>query len=135
MNLGLLPSSEEGWPVACAALRRDTGGWLHIHGNITTKPAQETEHPSLPNSDFDSEKYSWLLKSTSLMCAGVRKWIHYVSTRILSLLIETNPLPCVGSVCGEWHVEVRHVSHVKQYAPHVRHLVLDVECRPLYQSQ
>ncbi|KAK9916814.1 hypothetical protein WJX75_007384 [Coccomyxa subellipsoidea] len=30
----------------------------------------------------------------------------------------------------EWRVLVRHVERVKWYAPHIRHLVLDVECRP-----
>ena len=38
VNLGLIPSSEEGWPVACAALKSSTGGWMHIHGNVTTYP-------------------------------------------------------------------------------------------------
>ena len=44
VNLGLIPSSEEGWPVACAALKRSTGGWLHIHGNVSTytKPELQT---------------------------------------------------------------------------------------------
>lgn len=30
----------------------------------------------------------------------------------------------------EWRVLIRHVERVKWYAPHIRHLVLDVECRP-----
>lgn len=30
----------------------------------------------------------------------------------------------------EWRVLVRHVERVKLYAPHIRHLVLDVDCRP-----
>jgi tRNA wybutosine-synthesizing protein 3 len=30
--LGLLPSSEDGWPLALAALKPE-GGWLHLHGN------------------------------------------------------------------------------------------------------
>jgi tRNA G37 N-methylase Trm5 len=33
VNLGLLPSSEEGWPIAVRALREE-GGWLHVHGNV-----------------------------------------------------------------------------------------------------
>ena len=36
VNLGLIPSSEEGWAVASAALKSSTGGWLHIHGNVAT---------------------------------------------------------------------------------------------------
>ncbi|EKX45664.1 hypothetical protein GUITHDRAFT_71161, partial [Guillardia theta CCMP2712] len=31
--LGLLPSSEQGWPVAVRCLR-DDGGWLHVHENV-----------------------------------------------------------------------------------------------------
>lgn len=38
VSLGLLPSSEGGWPTAVRALRRVTGGWLHVHGNV---PAAE----------------------------------------------------------------------------------------------
>jgi Predicted methyltransferase len=34
VSLGLLPSSEGGWKVAIEALRKDPGGWLHIHGNV-----------------------------------------------------------------------------------------------------
>jgi len=33
VSLGILPSSEGGWPVAKAALSPN-GGWLHIHGNV-----------------------------------------------------------------------------------------------------
>lgn len=35
VNLGLIPSSRAGWPVAIRALRRSTGGWLHVHENVT----------------------------------------------------------------------------------------------------
>jgi tRNA G37 N-methylase Trm5 len=34
VNLGLIPSSEASWGVACAALKRKTGGVLHVHGNV-----------------------------------------------------------------------------------------------------
>jgi tRNA G37 N-methylase Trm5 len=34
INLGLIPSSETSWLIACKALRQDTGGRLHIHGNV-----------------------------------------------------------------------------------------------------
>lgn len=35
VNLGLIPSSEAGWPTAVAALRSD-GGMLHVHANVCT---------------------------------------------------------------------------------------------------
>jgi len=34
--LGLLPTSEGGWKTAVSALNKQTGGWLHIHGNVPT---------------------------------------------------------------------------------------------------
>eukprot|EP00808_Paulinella_micropora_P012010 g14652.t1 len=33
VSLGLLPSSEEGWPIALTALQ-PAGGWLHVHANV-----------------------------------------------------------------------------------------------------
>lgn len=36
VNLGLIPSSEDGWPVACRVLK-PTGGVLHIHGNVNSR--------------------------------------------------------------------------------------------------
>ena len=36
VSLGLLPSCEGGWKTAVQALRTDTGGWLHVHGNVPT---------------------------------------------------------------------------------------------------
>lgn len=41
-NLGLIPSSEASWPVACRALRPD-GGRLHVHGIVNTKE-ETNEH-------------------------------------------------------------------------------------------
>ena len=40
VNLGLIPSSEAGWPVAVAALRPE-GGWLHVHANVGSAEADE----------------------------------------------------------------------------------------------
>lgn len=37
VSLGLLPSSEGGWSTAIRALKSDTGGWLHVHGNVPIK--------------------------------------------------------------------------------------------------
>ncbi|XP_076450177.1 tRNA wybutosine-synthesizing protein 2 homolog isoform X2 [Babylonia areolata] len=44
INLGLIPSSEEGWPVACRVLK-PTGGMLHIHGNVNSQTAEGERHP------------------------------------------------------------------------------------------
>jgi tRNA G37 N-methylase Trm5 len=37
VSLGLLPSSEGGWPTAVRALKRAKGGWLHVHANVPDK--------------------------------------------------------------------------------------------------
>uniref|UniRef100_A0A7S0JKT7 tRNA(Phe) (4-demethylwyosine(37)-C(7)) aminocarboxypropyltransferase n=1 Tax=Calcidiscus leptoporus TaxID=127549 RepID=A0A7S0JKT7_9EUKA len=40
VNLGLIPSSEAGWPVALAALK-PSGGWLHVHENVGSASGEE----------------------------------------------------------------------------------------------
>lgn len=34
VNLGLLPCSESSWEIAIQLIKRDTGGWIHVHGNV-----------------------------------------------------------------------------------------------------
>jgi tRNA G37 N-methylase Trm5 len=41
VSLGLLPSSEGGWKTAVKALRKDNGGWLHIHANVPSHERDE----------------------------------------------------------------------------------------------
>jgi len=31
----------------------------------------------------------------------------------------------------QWTTEVLHVEHVKSYAPHIDHIVIDVKCAPV----
>jgi hypothetical protein len=44
ISLGLLPSCEGGWPVAVSCLRKSTGGWLHVHGNVATLELDRWTH-------------------------------------------------------------------------------------------
>mmetsp|Transcript_25323 Transcript_25323/g.50726 ORF Transcript_25323/g.50726 Transcript_25323/m.50726 type:complete len:598 (+) Transcript_25323:25-1818(+) len=44
ISLGLLPSSEGGWPIAIECLNRNKGGWLHVHGNVATTERQQWAH-------------------------------------------------------------------------------------------
>ncbi|XP_041466259.1 tRNA wybutosine-synthesizing protein 2 homolog isoform X2 [Lytechinus variegatus] len=60
VNLGLIPSSEKGWPVACAALNPMTGGVLHIHGNVDSYPHQEWNNPSSRKDDSYQSKGCFL---------------------------------------------------------------------------
>ena len=109
--LGLLPSSEDGWPLAAAALRGDTGGWLHVHENVR---ADEPSRRAL----------------TARAEAAFR-----------SLLAEAHAARGEDAGRGasarggeetprEWSVVCHHVERVKSYAPRVDHVVLDIECRP-----
>lgn len=40
VNLGLIPSSEAGWPLAVRALK-PAGGTLHVHANVSSEPGAE----------------------------------------------------------------------------------------------
>jgi tRNA G37 N-methylase Trm5 len=42
VNLGLIPTSERGWAVGCAALKQRSGGWLHVHDNVEV-PKEEAQ--------------------------------------------------------------------------------------------
>ena len=153
--LGLIPSSEESWPVACSCLRPDAGGWLHVHGNVSSKPTSlqpldtdrssilSTEsmvfHPKGCSSDAklsseaDDEEQSCLhlqpsptsRKSTGHCTSAWTCWGDYVKQCISAQLAESNPVPGFS-----WIVMVKHIEHVKSYAPHIDHLVADLECRP-----
>ncbi|XP_051639435.1 tRNA wybutosine-synthesizing protein 2 homolog isoform X2 [Manacus candei] len=124
VNLGLIPSSEEGWPVACRVLKKDTGGVLHIHHNVETPPAPT---PVLP-AEWGSPEAQHPMEDTGNKTVGARirpewqRWAETTALRIQGLLVELHGRP--------WHTRVLHIEAVKSYAPHVHHLVLDLECRP-----
>lgn len=160
INLGLIPSSEAGWPVACAVLRSDKGGWLHVHGNVTSrltdseKTANDRIVSALPlprtSCTSSEEGNTRTTSSLSTLCYSE------VSDRCDHFLSEENNMPsCNKKVKAEWldwakyvaqtllkhlkkshdnqnwNVKIRHIEHVKSYAPHIDHVVLDVECRPV----
>ncbi|NXM69507.1 TYW2 protein, partial [Serilophus lunatus] len=128
VNLGLIPSSEEGWPVACRVLKKDTGGVLHIHHNVETPPAPT---PVLPAEEGVQEAASSSGEAQHPMegeavRARIRpewqRWAEATATRIQGLLAELHGRP--------WGASIVHIEAVKSYAPHVHHLVLDLQCRP-----
>ena len=150
VNLGLIPSSEAGWPVACAALRSDKGGWLHVHGNVTSGLTHSettvsslsspetsflsnvTEKPSTASYCIEvshSSEHSPIKDNEIPSCNKEMKtewldWGEYVTQTLLQHLKKSHDYQ-------NWNVQIRHIEHVKSYAPHIDHVVLDVECRPV----
>ena len=105
------------YKTACLALNPTTGGTLHIHGNVRTEKEVETTVICDPNiSDQTSGNPSW------------RKWSLERAKTLSEIFHEIgteNP-----SLKSEWKLELIHLEHVKSFAPHVDHLVLDVKCTP-----
>ncbi|XP_068813419.1 tRNA wybutosine-synthesizing protein 2 homolog [Struthio camelus] len=143
VNLGLLPSSEEGWPIACRVLKKETGGVLHIHHNVENLPAPAHQQPGVLRDEqrppeeassvrqVDRERERWSLKDAEncrkeTQVARVRpewrRWAEAAAKRIQGLLEELHGRP--------WRTSILHIEAVKSYAPHVHHVVLDLECRP-----
>ncbi|KAG7517654.1 hypothetical protein JOB18_013498 [Solea senegalensis] len=117
VNLGLIPSSEDGWPVACRLLKKTTGGVLHIHQNVTSP---------LPNTaaiDDGDDAVTRRISGKKADREVWQTWADDTAKRITSLLKDTSG--------ASWTTNIRHIEHVKSYAPHVHHVVLDLECRPL----
>ena len=101
INLGLIPTSEESWPIACKALKSSSGGYMHIHGNVDLNN----------NPTNDKIKQEWI------------DWSNYAKTKINFLLNETKNT--------NWITNVDHIEYVKSYGPRVDHIVLDLKCIPL----
>jgi tRNA wybutosine-synthesizing protein 2 len=111
VNLGLIPSSEISWRTACNALKSDTGGVLHVHANIdSSKQVQDAaENPTKSKGPFKYPEWE--------------EWTYnYAITTIKKLLCDVKD--------RQWFVKFIHLEHVKSYAPHVDHVVLDLDCRP-----
>ncbi|XP_042663458.1 tRNA wybutosine-synthesizing protein 2 homolog isoform X1 [Tyto alba] len=131
VNLGLIPSSEEGWPVACRVLKKSTGGVLHIHHNVETPPAPtplpraERGSPEAAGPDGEAQhptEGSGKETPGGRIRPEWRRWAEATAARIRGLLAELHGQP--------WRTSILHIEAVKSYAPHVHHLVLDLECRP-----
>ncbi|KAK2848925.1 hypothetical protein Q5P01_008759 [Channa striata] len=115
VNLGLIPSSEDGWPVACRLLKRATGGILHIHQNVTSPLPNSTAIPAINDT---AQRFSGRKADREVW----QVWANDTANRITSLLKDIT-----GTL---WKTNIQHIEHVKSYAPHVHHVVLDLECRP-----
>lgn len=138
VNLGLIPSSEEGWPIACQVLRKDVGGILHVHQNVESFSGKNPQPPRSSNAEREHWPHPQNIISdkrgngttgnfreevvSSVSKPEWQRWAESAETQIASLLHQVH-----GRV---WRTRILHVHPVKSYAPHVDHIVLDLECRP-----
>lgn len=106
VNLGLIPSSEDSWPVACRLLKRTTGGLLHIHNVTSALPNTAINYASGKKSDREA----WQI------------WADDTAKHITFLLKDITG--------AHWTTSIQHIEHVESYVPHVHHVVLDLACRP-----
>ncbi|GFS41009.1 tRNA wybutosine-synthesizing protein 2 homolog [Trichonephila inaurata madagascariensis] len=109
VNLGLIPSCERGWETACKALK-PCGGILHIHGNVTSNLH------SAPKTHFDEKDLSSPKKVEWTV------WTNNVCFRLRNIFHEL--------YSTDWTVSVLNVTKIKSYAPHIDHLVADIQCKP-----
>lgn len=167
VNLGLIPSSEGSWEVACAALKLDTGGILHVHGNVTSKVHKKKHNvfdssalPVCSPADTGEPKESIhscnrLLVSTSsemtdngcsnseeLMAKNVqteipklregksKRWMKPEWTEWAFNAVQRMKEILQNQTLEDWLVTAVHIEHVKSYAPHIDHLVVDIRCLP-----
>ncbi len=114
VNLGLLPNAKISFETACRALKSATGGTLHIHGNVRTEKSPAQSLFSCPDirvsSTFECSNPYW------------RTWCLETAQEILHIITGLNH--------KKWYLTLDHLEHVKSFAPHVDHLVLDLRCVP-----
>lgn len=153
INMGLIPSCEQYWPIAVEILK-PSGGWLHLHGNVTSfsKSQQFSVH---------CKDCLLLLESLSIDVENMTLAVCSTGFKITildgKLKIDKLEYSCIVWKKVEWFVWSIHVSHslceyfcnfhkkkwvvmpkslhrVKSYAPHIDHLVLDILCENDVQS-
>ena len=134
VNLGLIPSSEAGWPTACRALKPQ-GGILHVHANVTSCVREtggsikvdEDGMERIDSSRTIGDGHSQCKKNRNRAmkkCVTKTEWEEFAAksaTSIKGLLIEAHK----GL---EWTTNVIHIEHVKSYAPRIDHIVVDIQC-------
>lgn len=121
VNLGLLPSAEMSYKTACLALKKTTGGFLHIHANVRTEKFEESKvrTETFSNIFVDEETFSCVNSSW-------RNWCFSTAKSLAEIFGQIHP-------DQSWSIRLIRLNFVKSFAPHVAHLVLDVKCLPACQ--
>ena len=123
VNLGLIPTSSSSWKAACEALKTETGGWLHIHGNIDYNPNQQEKNCYCSQNEICIIKHTYKSDMADLKRLTWCEFVHNTTSKLTEYLQE--------STSKRWTVNLRHIEYLKSYAPRVDNLVFDIECRPV----
>jgi tRNA wybutosine-synthesizing protein 2 len=148
LNLGLIPSSEGSYETAVRALRDKLGGILHIHGNVrrekgrtkncdtiesNAKFLNEDENQRTPQFSTDStmgpkSDKIILHANSSVSDSKYDEWKEwsYQTAQKIGCLLNKKDGHCT------WVLTMIHLEHVKAFAPFVDHMVLDIQCKPIY---
>ncbi|KAF6021833.1 TRMT12 [Bugula neritina] len=100
INLGLLPTSRDGWSVACIALK-PTGGFLHIHDSLNSKgqdrllaeknyTLQTISDIKQILADVKPNQAEWDV--TALHLERVKSYAPHITHIVLDLHCVSNPL-------------------------------------------
>lgn len=100
VSLGLIPSSIPGWPLGVNVLKNE-GGMLHVHENVKDDEMEQWVVDTCKEFEEFFEKKKQLYSPEELAAYGSFKMI----------------------------VQCIHLERVKSYAPHLYHVVADLECK------
>lgn len=125
--LGLIPSAQASYEAACRSLNRSVGGIMHVHENVSSKRNPKSIEKSFPT----------VLDTSQMTCNRKMKpewksWALDTAWTLWKLLIaadddlNTN----INADPATWLVKLLHIERVKSYAPHIDHLVLDIQFFP-----
>ena len=130
VHLGLIPSSELAWPLACNALRRDKPGMLHVHANVNKAQIDEwVERLKLELASLLGGAKS-ATRSQSLEAMHPDQRADWEAAAAAAAAADNDEGCDTETSSGQWNVEVLHIELVKWYAPKIKHVVADVRCTP-----
>ncbi|XP_076818440.1 tRNA wybutosine-synthesizing protein 2 homolog isoform X1 [Clavelina lepadiformis] len=127
--LGLIPTAKDSYHAACQAVNSETGGILHIHCNVTSSGITCND---ISEADFSLYNY---YNVSNISCNKQLRsewlvWAKKTADDISAILEEQQ---CRTS--NKWTIQLLHIERVKSYAPHIDHLVLDLQLNPFCSSE
>lgn len=128
--LGLLPSSTCGWPTAVAALKVPPTPpppfptlkhmAKHHRGLESCSAGAGGNGAPSPRHAFTAQSSGgWLHVHENVKDSEEEEWVAATAAKMEEL---------AAAAGRRWTVYVAHLEHVKWYAPHIRHVVLDLHC-------